>query len=753
MALTRRGVLLAGIAAGGGLAVAYGWRRLDDGEARAKFAAGSPEAAVLNAWLKIRPDGEVICGVPRAEMGQGVTTSLPMLLAEELDADWRRVRFQFTPLDKDYFNFGILLRGRPLGETDGRFWAGLGTGVIREVFHQVGLSVTISSTSVVDGWDTLREAGAAARHMLVAEAAARWGVPPEGLTTAESRVRDPATGRTLAYGALAAAAARRPAPSRPPLKDPGAFRLIGRSLPRLDVPAKVTGTARFALDTAMPDMLYGAVRHAPAAGGSVGELDDRAALRVPGVAQVVRLGDQAVAVLARNTWAALKGAEALVVGPPARGPDSTPLMAAYRAALDQPGASVFRDDEGLSATLAAGPVLEAAYQLPFLAHACMEPMNCTARLEGGVLTLWAPTQAPTVARDEVAKALGLPPEAVDLRQTLLGGGFGRRAEVDFVVQAARAAAAVPGRPVKLTWSRTEDLRHDMYRPAAVGRVRGVLGADGQIAAMDYALASESVVASNYRRAPTARGGNAAKDRSALSGALGMRYQVPVQRMAYVPRDDGIPTGFWRSVSGTINPFLIECFMDEAAEAAGADPLDFRLRHLAGLDAEQAVLRAAARLGEWGAPLATGPGLRRGRGLAFVESNDSLVAQVIQVAVAADGVLRVERVACVVDCRTVVHPDGVVDQITGGILDGLNAALQGLITFRQGMVEQSNFHDYPWLRLAQVPEVVVELLPQGGRPGGAGEPGVPAVAPALANAIFAATGQRMRSLPIGWRIPG
>jgi isoquinoline 1-oxidoreductase beta subunit len=382
----------------------------------------------------------------------------------------------------------------------------------------------------------------------------------------------------------------------------------------------------------------------------------------------------------------------------------------------------------------------------------MEPMNCAAHLEGGVLTLWAPTQAPTVARDEVAKALGLSPEAVDLRQTLLGGGFGRRAEVDFVVQAARAAAAVPGRPVKLTWSRAEDLRHDMYRPAAVGRVRGVLGADGRLAALDYVLASESVVASNYQRAPTARGGNAAKDRSALSGALTMRYQVPAQRMAYVPRDDGIPTGFWRSVSGTINPFLIECFMDEAASAAGADPLEFRLRHLAGLDAEQAVLRAAARLGNWGTPMGSDDGLRRGRGLAFVESNDSLVAQVVQVAVAGDGALRVERVACVVDCRTVVHPDGVVDQITGGILDGLNAALQGLISFRRGAVEQSNFHDYPWLRMAQVPEVVVELLPQGGRPGGAGEPGVPAVAPALANAIFAATGQRVRSLPIGWRLP-
>jgi isoquinoline 1-oxidoreductase beta subunit len=342
---------------------------------------------------------------------------------------------------------------------------------------------------------------------------------------------------------------------------------------------------------------------------------------------------------------------------------------------------------------------------------------------------------------------------VAIRSTLMGGGFGRRAEMDFVIEAAHAAMAVPGRPVKLTWSREEDLRHDMYRPAATGRVRGALGSDGRITALDYTLVSESVVASNYRRTPSARGGDAAKDKSALGGAFSPRYALPIVRMAYVPRDDGIPTGFWRSVSNSINPFLLESFMDELAATAGIDPVEFRLRHLEGLPAEQAVLRAAARLGRWGEPLPGVPGRRFGRGVAFFESHDSLVGQVVEVSVADDGALRVERVTCVVDCRTVIHPGAVEAQITGGILDALNVALQGRITVRNGAVEQGNFNDYPWQRLADIPEIVVELLPQGGRPGGVGEPGVPGIAPALANAIFAATGRRLRTLPFGNAVAG
>lgn len=760
MAVTRRRLIgtgiLSGLAVGGGFGLVYVRRRLDDGDAVAKFAAGGATGeSALNAWLRIGADGRIVCGVHRAEMGQGVTTSLPMLLAEELDADWRQVSYEFTPVDKDYFNFGILLRGEPLGPTGGRFWARTGTGLIREVFHQLGMGVTIASSSTIDAWDTLRQAGAEARGMLLAAAAVRWSVPAAGLVTADSVVTDPGSGRTATYGELAAEAARQRPTGRPVLKSAKDFRLLGRSLPRLDVPAKVAGTARFAIDTVLPGMLFGAVLHSPRVGGRIGRLDARAARAMPGVVDVLALGDRAVAVLAGDTWTAQRGAAALVIEPVAADPvqpDSADLQRSYREALDDPGASVFRDDEGVSAALGAD-TLTAVYELPFLAHACMEPMNCTALFEPGAaaaarLTVWAPTQAPSIAREEAAKAAGLLPEQVEIRSTLMGGGFGRRAEVDFVIEAAWAAKAVPGRPVKLTWSREEDVRHDMYRPAATGRVRGGLGTDGRIAALDYTLVSESVVASNFKRTPSPRGGEAAKDKSALSGAFSPRYALPAVRMAYVPREDGIPTGFWRSVSTSINAFLLESFVDELAVKAGVDPVEFRLRHLEGLPGDQAVLRAAARLGRWGTPLPVAPDRRFGRGVSFLESHDSLVAQVVEVSVAGDGALRVERVACVVDCRTVIHPDAVVAQITGSILDGLNAALQGRITIQDGAVQQGNFNDYPWLRLAGSPEIVVELLPQGGRPGGVGEPGVPGIAPALTNAIFAATGRRIRSLPVG-----
>jgi len=752
--LLRAGIL-SGVAAGGGLGLLYARYRLDDGDARRKFGAG-PDEPVLNAWLRIGTDGRIVCGVHRAEMGQGVTTSLPMLLAEELDADWRHVRYEFTPVDKDYFNFGILLRGEPLGPVEGRFWARTATGLIRAAFHQLGMGLTISSSSTVDAWDTLRRAGAEARAMLVAAAADRWSVPAARLTTAASVVTDPVTGRTATYGELAEAAAVRRPPGNVALKSPASFRLLGRSLPRLDVPAKVTGEARFAIDTVLPGMLFGVVRHAPRVGGRIGRVDDRAARATPGVIDVLRLGDRAVAVLAGDTWTARRGAAGLALEPHADDrvqPDTAVTTAAYRQALDAPGASVFLDHDDLPAALGPAPLV-ATYELPFLAHACLEPMNCTAHFEPGAiprLTVWAPTQAASIARDEAAKAAGLPPAQVEIRTTLMGGGFGRRAEMDFVVEAAQAAVAMPGRPVKLTWTREEDIRHDMYRPAATGRVRGALDARGRLAALDYRLVSESVVASNFGRTPTARGGEAAKDRSALGGALGHLYTVPVSRMAYVPREDGIPTGFWRSVSHSINPFLLESFMDELASLAGTDPVAFRLAHLAGQPGAQAVLRAAARLGGWDQPLPAVPGARYGRGVAFTTSHGTLVAHVIQVRVADGGALRVERVACAVDCGTLIHPDAVEAQVTGSILDGLNAALQGRITLRDGAVEQGNFDDYPWLRLAQVPEIRVELLPSGGRPGGVGEPALPGVAPALANAIFAATGMRIRSLPVGWRV--
>lgn len=747
MPLSRRALVLSGLAAGGGLAVWYAARRFDDGDARAAFAASTPDAFGLNAWIKIAPDGVITCGVHRAEMGQGVTTALPMLLAEELDADWSRVRYEFTPVDRDYFNFGILLRGRPLGDIEGRPLASAGTALIREAFHLVGMSMTISSTSIVDGWDTLRPAGAAARAMLVQAAARRWERAPESLRTENGHVLDPASGRRFEYGELAAAAARERPPSRPVLKAPARYRLVGTSPARLDIPDKVRGSATFGIDTRLPGMLYGSVHHAPIVGARLQRADAWLAERAPGVERIVSVGPDAVAVLASSTWAAWEagrrlGLEADPADPVP--PDSAALFGEYRAALDAPEPSVFGSRGDAPAILAAAsrPV-ESVYELPFLAHVCMEPMNCAAQLDGDRLTLWAPTQAPTIARDVAAEAAGLPPERVTVHQTLIGGGFGRRADMDFVTQAARAALAVPGRPVKLTWSREEDVRRDMFRPAAVVRARGSVTRRGRIEALDYTLVGQSVIASYFRRTPTPRGGNAETDSSVVTGALDLAYEVPNHHVAFVPREPGVPVGYWRSVSNSINPFCIESFIDELAFTAAADPVEFRLRHLEAAPKHRAVLEAAAERADWGSALPEG----HGRGVALIESHDSIVAQVVEVAAKPGSPVEVRRVVCVADCRAVVHPDIVRGQLEGGILQGLSAALLGEITLKAGQVEQGNFHNYGVLRLAQSPAIEVHLLSQGGRPGGAGEPGVPAAAPALVNAIFAATGERVRRLPV------
>ncbi len=749
MTISRRTFIVSGLAAGGALGVWAVARRLDDGDAADAFAATTPGAIALNAWVKILPDGSVVCGVHRAEMGQGVTTALPMLLAEELDVEWGRVRFEFTLPDRDYFNFGLLLRGRPLGDTAGRPLAQLGERAARGALHALGLSMTVGSTSIVDAWDTLRPAGAAARALLLAAAARRWQVPVERLATAAGSVFDAATGRRAAYAELAAQAAQERIPEDLQLRDPAAFRLVGTSPPRLDVPAKVTGAAEFGIDVRRPDMLYATVRHSPLAGTRLAGVDNLAEVSgMAGVAGVVRLGSSAVAVVAGDTWTALRGAQRLSLEPEptdAQAPDSEAMFTAWRQALDDTGAVVVREEGDAPAALgAAATVLEAHYEQPYLAHLCMEPMNCTALVEPGGVTVWVPTQAESIARDAAARAAEVAPARVTVHRTFLGGGFGRRAEMDFVTHAVRVAGAFPGRPVKLSYGREEDVRADMYRPATVARVRAALGPDGRIAALDYALASQSTLAGYVVRTPAPLGGNAGGDAAALEGAADLPYTaVPNLRCAWVAQQSPVPVGFWRSTGSSQNCFVIEAFMDELAAAAGADPLEFRLAHLADRPRHQAVLREAAARAGWSTPLPPG----RGRGVALTASHGSIVAQVVEVAAAADGAIRVTRVVCVIDPGVVVHPDTVVAQVEGGVLDGLAAALHGRIALRGGAIEQGNFDDCRLLTLAEAPPVEVVLMPGGGRPGGVGETAVPGAAPALVNAIFAATGRRVRRLPL------
>lgn len=753
MAITRRSFIYTGLTAGGGLIVYSASRALytgGDGDARLKFAATTPDSSPINAWIKIAPDGQIIFAVHRAEMGQGVTTSLPMMLAEEMDADWDRISYEFSSVDKDYYNFGVMEGGRPFGEIEGRLWARLGTSLMRRVFHAQGLSLTLSSTSIIDAYDTLRPAGAAARAMLVAAAAKRWGVPEDRLVTERSRVMDPGSGRSADYGELAEDAAQETPPSDPVLKDPANYRLVGRSIPRLDIPEKVDGSGRFALDTVLPDMLFGAVVHSPVAGGRIGSFDATAAEKIDGVEAVIALGDAAVAVLAGDTWTAMRGAEQVRVEPAPGGQrvDSEQLAPAYIKALDEAEPAIFRDDgDALTALGAAANVVEAVYQVPYLAHVCMEPMNCTAFFDAGRLTVWAPSQALSVAQQVAADVAGIDSGQVTVHRTLLGGGFGRRAEMDFIERAVAAAVQVPGRPVKMTYSREEDVRHDMYRPAAVARLRGRLNADGTILAMDFRLATQSVVASFDERTPSPRPANAASDVSAASGAYDLFYRLPNYRVAFVPQDPGVPAGYWRGTGTSYCAFFVESFMDELAAKAGIDPVAFRLANLPADARHRDVLEHAAERAGWGQPLAPG----RGRGVALYEKSRNVIAQIVDVSVGDDGRLSVDRVVCVTDPGQIIHPDTVVAMMEGGIVYGLTAALYGEITLKDGRVQQSNFHDHREIAMAGMPDIEVHLLPRGGRPRGVGEIPVPGVAPALVNAVFAATGKRIRSLPIGTRI--
>jgi isoquinoline 1-oxidoreductase beta subunit len=531
------------------------------------------------------------------------------------------------------------------------------------------------------------------------------------------------------------------------LKDPRDYRIVGTNVPLLDVPAKVNGSAVFGIDITLPDMLYAAVKHAPVFGSTIKSYDPDRVLARPGVEKVIPVGDDAIVVVAHSTWQAMEAARDLDVsfssGPPEPA-DSSTIFDAYQKALDDPNHSVFRDDGDTQAAFAAAHVrVEAVYAMPFLAHLCMEPMNCTAVVSDAGVTVWAPTQTNTLAHRVATEAAGVNPDRVIVYSTLIGGSFGRRAETDFVRQAVTAARAVPGRPVKLIWSREEDVQHDAYRPAALCKMQGGLDKDGNLVAVASTLVTQSVVASYHQRTPTARGGNARKDRSVCAGIYNMVYPVPHMRVAYVPRAWDVPAGYWRSVSQSHGCFFVESFIDELAHANNEDPLALRRRLLQNQPRHLAVLNEAALRSDWGAPLAPG----RGRGIAISDNHETIVAEVVEVAVRSDGRLSVEEVICIVNCRQVIHPGTVIAQIEGAILDGLSAALYGQITLTQGRVDQSNFSDYRFLSLAEAPKVTVHVLPESGRPGGIGEPGLPPMAPALANAIFAATGRRIRSLPI------
>lgn len=651
-----------------------------------------------NAFLRIDPDGNVTVWLARSDMGQGVRTALPMIVADELDADWSRVR------------------------------------ILQADAHptQYGRMMTVGSTSVRGGaWMPLRRAGAGAREMLVAAAAARWSVSPTECTTAKGRVTHRSSGRSAGYGELADAAAKLPVPGQPRLKDPSQFTLIGTRVPLVDTKEKVTGKAIFGTDVRVPGMLFATVVHPPVFGATVASFDGRKARAVPGVRHVVQVS-QGISVVAENSWAAVKGARALDVtwnnGPFAM---STPEIFAHFAQLaERTGAAAKREGDADAAIAGASRKISATYEAPYLAHATMEPMNCTADVRSGRCEIWVPTQNPQGTQTAAARLTGLPAESVTVHVTYLGCGWGRRSRTDFVEDAVETSMKV-GAPVQVMWTREEDMQHDFYRPAAHVRLEGALDANGRATALRIKVVAQGI-----------SGGRGPIDGPAVAGIADTHYAIPNVLVEYVRAELAVPVGYWRSVGPSQNTFVLESFIDEMAHAARRDPFEFRRELLAGHPRLRHVLEVAAEQSGWGKPLPRS----RARGIAVVEDKGGLVAEVAEVSVER-GRVRVHRVTCAADCGQIIHPGIVEAQMVGSVVAGLTAALHGEITIEAGRVKQGNFHDYPLLRIGEMPEVDVHIIKNTEEPGGVGEPGVPPIAPAVANAVFALTGKRIRRLPI------
>jgi isoquinoline 1-oxidoreductase beta subunit len=748
--VTRRGLLLTGAALGGTALVAavagVGYLATVDVDGLGGRIDG--ENAILNAFVTINPDGTVVIFVPKTEMGQGIHTGLAMVVAEELDLPLDdRIRVEFPseahPAFSNWFN---ALQQRPEEAGGPVVW------LARRIFGQMGFVATGASGSTMGMWHPMRLAGAAARHMLVAAAADQLGVAATELTTRDGFVYHDATRQLLSYGELARAAALLPPPDEPALKPRSEWRLIGKSQPRVDLPAKVRGAPVFGIDVALPDMLYAAIRQAPVFGAPLLVVRNEAEVRaVPGVVDVAIIDGKHVAVVADSWWKAEQAAWQLQLGwaeTEAGAVDSDGLALRLEAGLAT-DAPHDHSDIGDVATAMAAPgarMVEADYSVPFVTHACMEPINATALLRpDGVGEVWVSTQNVLTARGGVTRGMewaGISPTEVAVHVTMNGGAFGRRSDLDVVAQASYLAARHPGRPIKLIWSREEDIGRGLYRSHAAARLRASLGPDGLPLAYDALVAAQSAmegIASRNTPLPVGPDG----DMLTVEGLDKPHYAIPNRRTRSQHVASHMPIHFWRSNGFSFNTFFTESFIDECALAAGADPLEYRRALLRDNPRHLAVLNRVAEMAGWGTPLAAG----RGRGIAIEECYRSVVAQVAEVTVAPDGVLRVDRIFCAIDAGLVINPQQVIAQMEGGALFATTTALMSAIRVRDGAVVESNFHDFPIQRLANAPDVAVEIVESDLPPCGVGEPGVVPTAAAIANAIHAATGRRLRSLPL------
>ncbi len=746
--ISRRRFMLSAAAVAGAMVV--GWGVLPPRQrVRGKAALPLENGAVaLNGWIAIAPDGSVQLAMPRAEMGQGVHTALSMLVAEELDVGLDAIKLIQAPADKIYGNVALMRETLPFHPDDTGRTRAFASWMLGKVAREMGLVITGGSSSVKDAWSSMREAAATARALLVAQAALDWKVPPEQVRTENGVLYHDISKKSLGYGAIAARAALGQ-PGKVTLKDPHSFRLVGTSVPRRDSRIKSEGTAMYGIDARPEGMVYAAVRMSPVVGGRIAGVTPSEVVKMPGVLSVIDFSNAieehygagaGVAVVARSYWQARQAAAALPIrwddGANAR-LSSEAVYAALSNALDTEDGDSYHKRGDMSHAASALRTVKSVYRVPYLAHACMEPINCTAQVKDGKVTVWVGTQAPTIVRRAAARVAGVAEEDVILHEYFLGGGFGRRLEADMVVQAVAIAREAKGLPVQVIWSREDDTTHDVYRPAAEARMTAGLDAAGNIIAWEAKTAGGALAHQFSKRNLGIPG--AGPDRSTAEGVYDMQYEIPNQSISHVVVDGAVPLGNWRSVGHSQNAFFKESFVDEMASAAGKDPVEFRRtmllnhpRHLAVLDA------AVSKAG----PAPAG----RAHGVALHQSFGTIVAQVAEVSV-QDKQIRVHRVVCAIDCGLAVNPNIIAQQVESAVVYGLSAALGGEITIKDGKVVQSNFADYPVLRMNEVPLVETVIVLSTEPPEGVGEPATPAIAPAVANAVFALTGQRLRSLPL------
>lgn len=705
---SRRNFLKSSAALVGGLVIGF-YLPVKGGRAYAADG-GASQVFPPNAFIRIAPDDTITIVVNKSEMGQGVYTSLPMLIAEELEADWSKIRVEPAPVAAVYNHTGF------------------------------GMQITGGSTSIASSWEQLRRVGATARVMLVEAAAKQWGVPASECR-AELGVVKHSSGKSLRYGEVAEAAAKLPMPQNVALKQPKDFKVIGQSIKRIDTPEKVYGSAQFGLDVYQPDMLTVLIARSPVFGGKVKSFDATEAKKVKGV-EGVYLVPTGVAVAATGFWPAKTARDLLKIeweeGPGAA--LSTPKMRAeYLEMAKKPGAVARKDGDPAAALGKGAKSVTAEYEVPYLAHASMEPLNVAVDLRPDQCTIWTGTQSQTMDHAAAVQITGLKPEQVKVHTTFLGGGFGRRANPrsDFVIDAVQAAKVI-GKPIKVVWTREDDTQGGYYRPMWADRISAAIGKDGKPVAWQHTIVGQSIVADTPFEAFLTKNGI---DQTSIEGAATMPYAIPNLQVDIHSPKNPVPVQWWRSVGHSHTAFVVETMIDELANLAGKDPVQYRLDLLQKAPRHAGVLKLAAEKAGWGKKLPAG----HAYGVAVHESFDSFVAEVAEVSL-EEGKVRVHKVVCAVDCGLVVNPDGVRQQVESAVVYGLSAALQGAITLENGRVQQTNFHDYPPLRLSRMPEIEVHIVPSDAPPTGIGEPGTPPIAPAVANAVFALTGKRLRRMP-------